>query len=96
MRQTNRHTFTGYKHGVPGERLSYICRHCGHKETLLLIKEQDFTKLKDLYHNYRLELNALQSERYYLQSDLGKQRLKKKGETLMKELEMFLKELRRV
>lgn len=96
MRQISRHTFKGWKHGVPGERLSYCCKHCGCKKNLLVIDEQDFQKLKEMFQEYRNREVELICEMNSLRSGIGKNRVLRDGDNLEKELHRFLKELRRV
>jgi len=93
MRQVNRYRFSGFKHGVPGERLSYYCRQCGLKKHLLLIGEEDFEKLKGMLHDYKMASHKAKWEAQEKLGPLAFNRILKRGHDLQKELEKFLKRI---
>lgn len=66
------------------------------KKNLLVIDEQDFQKLKEMFQEYRNREVELICEMNSLRSGIGKNRVLRDGDNLEKELHRFLKELRRV
>lgn len=96
MRQINKYHFKGYLKGVPGERLTYHCQHCGHREIILLIKEQDFNRLKNLYREKKLQVIEIELNLRKIIEGLEVNLIVKQGKSLQIQLDKFLKKLEKL